>query len=83
MPDGVRTKHDGSKSKSLGLPATKRPLFMRFIVGFLGGTSGGADGVTPSRRKPEKKKKKRKNLRKEGIKLTHRWVKENAIKFLT
>lgn len=65
MPDGVRTKQEGSKStpKSFGLPA-KRPLFMRFIVGFLGGTSGGADGVTPSRRKPVNKHKKKiiKNL---------------------
>lgn len=54
LPDGVLTKHDGSKStpKSFGLPA-KRPLFIRFIVGFLGGTSGGAVGVTPSRREPE------------------------------
>lgn len=52
LPDGVVTKHDGSKStpKSFGLPVT-RP-FIRFIVGFLGGTSGGADGVAPSRRQP-------------------------------
>lgn len=51
FPDGVLTKHDGSKStpKSVGLPVT-RP-FIRFIVGFLGGTSGGAEG-TPSRRQP-------------------------------
>lgn len=51
LPDGVRTKHDGSKStsKSLGLPWT-RP-FIRFMVGLRGGTSGGADG-TPSNRQP-------------------------------
>lgn len=52
FPDGVLTKQDGSKSTSkslLGLPVT-RP-FIRFIVGFRGGTSGGADG-TPSRRQP-------------------------------
>lgn len=51
FPDGVRTKHDGSKStpKSDGLPVT-RP-FIRFIVGFRGGTSGG-DAATPSRRQP-------------------------------
>lgn len=60
LPDGVRTKHDGSKStpKSFGLlataPAIKRALFMRLIVGLRGGTSGGAVGVTPSRRKPAK-----------------------------
>lgn len=60
LPDGVRTKHEGSKStpKSFGLAATKRPLFMRLIVGFLGGTSGGAEGVTPSRRKPRRQNKK-------------------------
>lgn len=53
FPDGVRTKHDGSKStpKSDGLPVT-RP-FIRFIVGFRGGTSGGADAATPSRRQPK------------------------------
>ncbi len=58
LPDGVLTKHDGSKSTSkslLGLPVT-RP-FIRFIVGFRGGTSGGADG-TPSRRQPANTKKK-------------------------
>lgn len=57
FPDGVRTKHDGSKStpKSDGLPVT-RP-FMRFIVGFRGGTSGGADAATPSRRQPARKEK--------------------------
>lgn len=61
LPDGVRTKHDGSKStpKSFGLlataPAIKRALFMRLIVGLRGGTSGGAVGVTPSRRKPAKR----------------------------
>lgn len=51
FPDGVRTKHDGSKStpKSFGLPVT-RP-FIRLIVGFLGGTSGGAE-ATPSSRQP-------------------------------
>lgn len=64
LPEGVRTKHEGSKStpKSLGFAATKRPLFMRLIVGFLGGTSGGAEGVTPSRRKPEILKRKKKSL---------------------
>lgn len=57
LPEGVRTRHEGSKStpKSFGFAATKRPLFMRLIVGFLGGTSGGAEGVTPSRRKPKNK----------------------------
>lgn len=57
FPDGVRTKHDGSKStpKSDGLPVT-RP-FIRFIVGFRGGTSGGADAATPSRRQPKTKQK--------------------------
>lgn len=64
LPDGVRTRHDGSKStpKSFGLlatpPAIKRALFMRLIVGLRGGTSGGAVGVTPSRRKPAKNGKK-------------------------
>lgn len=52
LPDGVLTKHDGSKStpKSDGLPVT-RP-FIRFIVGLRGGTSGGPEGGTPSRRQP-------------------------------
>lgn len=52
FPDGVLTKQDGSKStpKSDGLPVT-RP-FIRLIVGFRGGTSGGADEPTPSRRQP-------------------------------
>lgn len=65
MPDGVRTRHDGSKStpKSFGLlatpPAIKRALFMRLIVGLRGGTSGGAVGVTPSRRKPAKTRKEK------------------------
>ena len=58
FPDGVRTKHDGSKSTpNSGLPVT-RP-FIRFIVGFRGGTSGGADAATPSRRQPAMKTKKR------------------------
>lgn len=50
LPDGVRTRHDGSKStpSSVGLPVT-RP-FIRLIVGLRGGTSGGAEGGTPSRR---------------------------------
>lgn len=61
LPDGVRTKHEGSKS-SFGLATTKRPLFMRLIVGFLGGTSGGAEGGTPSRRKPVMRTKKNINL---------------------
>lgn len=52
LPDGVRTRHDGSKStpSSVGLPVT-RP-FIRLIVGLRGGTSGGAEGGTPSRRQP-------------------------------
>lgn len=73
LPDGVRTKHDGSKStpKSFGLlataPAIKRALFMRLIVGLRGGTSGGAVGVTPSRRKPAKRE-----YAKKGIETMHK-----------
>lgn len=41
FPDGVRTKHEGSKSPSGLRPVVLRPL-RRFIEGwFLGGTSGG------------------------------------------
>lgn len=60
FPDGVLTKQDGSKStpKSDGLPVT-RP-FIRLIVGFRGGTSGGADEPTPSRRQPAKKSRESK-----------------------
>jgi len=58
LPDGVRTKQDGSKSTSLGLLTVKRPFCMRLIVGLRGGTSGGAVGVTPSRRKPENRLQK-------------------------
>lgn len=60
FPDGVRTKHDGSKStpKSDGLPVT-RPFIRFIVVGFRGGTSGGADAATPSRRQPAYEKKKR------------------------
>lgn len=55
FPEGVRTRHEGSKSmsRSLTIPWT-RP-FIRLIVGFRGGTSG-APG--PSIKQPESNKKR-------------------------
>lgn len=55
LPEGVRTRHDGSKSCSVSEGGTdpKRP-FKRFIVGFLGGTSGGRG--TPSSKQPGNEK---------------------------
>lgn len=56
FPDGVLTRHDGSKStpSSDGLPVT-RP-FIRLIVGLRGGTSGGAVGIAPSSKHPGKRR---------------------------
>lgn len=47
FPDGVLTRHEGSKSceGSTGGAVGKRP-FNLFIVGFLGGTSGGRGALS-------------------------------------
>lgn len=44
LPEGVLTRHDGSKSASLSFWPIRPPArpFKRLIEGFLGGTSGGA-----------------------------------------
>lgn len=62
FPEGVLTKHDGSKScdGSEGGIGAKRPL-NRLIVGFLGGTSGGRG--TFSSRQPGNEKESTDNRR--------------------
>lgn len=47
FPDGVLTRHEGSKSceGSTGGAVGRRP-FSLFIVGFLGGTSGGRGALS-------------------------------------
>lgn len=47
FPDGVLTRHEGSKScaESTGGAVGRRP-FNLFIVGFLGGTSGGRGALS-------------------------------------
>lgn len=42
FPDGVRTRHEGSKSMSRSLASPGIRPFIRLIVGFRGGTSGAA-----------------------------------------
>lgn len=47
FPDGVRTRHEGSKScEGSREGAVGRRPFSLFIVGFLGGTSGGRGALS-------------------------------------